>query len=129
MYDASTGCASLIDFQFCRFGKPEVDLAVLLGTSASVELRHGENLDVLLQCYNDSYQEHHCGGSGSGGGRGGGDVAVMTAERIHAALPDALHLIVLSYETWTSNFDRDALLDRFASVVEDLAASASVCLP
>jgi aminoglycoside phosphotransferase (APT) family kinase protein len=115
MFDTANGDASLIDFQFCRFGQPAVDLAVLLCTSTSAETRRGDTLEMLIQHYLVSYQ-HHSGSS---------DI-VLTLESYTAALAHALHLIVLSYETWTTNFDAEILLNRFAGVVEDLATSVAI---
>lgn len=110
MFNRESGEASLIDFQFCRLGPPAVDIAVLLCTSASAELRRGKQLVDLLQ----QYSKTHSLFSGEG-------EDIMTETKYSAALCHALHLIVLSYETWTSNFNSDILLSRFASVVEDIA--------
>lgn len=109
LFNTSTGEASLIDFQFCRYGQPAVDLAVLLCTSVSPDLRRGANLDQLLHNYTKAFQEHS------------ESKYVMSIDKYTAALPHALLLIVLSYETWTTNFDSEILLNRFASVVDDLA--------
>lgn len=118
MFNNSNGEASLIDFQFCRLGQPEVDLAVMLCTSVNPELRRGENLSDLLHQYTKSYQQHSSSSNESEN--------IMTMTKYTAALCHALHLIVLSYETWTTNFDADQLLSRFASVVEDIAESVKV---
>ena len=113
LIDKVNGSASLIDFQFCRLGEPEIDIAVLLGTSTPPGCRRGSSLDLLLKAYNDSFQQHSDRLD-----------TVVTMDNFESALPHALHLILLSYETWTRNFDSDVLLRRFASVVEDVAAIA-----
>lgn len=117
---SSSGEASLIDFQFCRLGQPEVDLAVLLCTSASSpDLRRGQCLAGLLRSYSEAYRRHFDCINGTS--KPPDHPSHIDMSKYHAALAHALHVIVLSYETWTTNFPPDNILYRFASVVEDIA--------